>query len=282
MKEILITGVNSYVGNQLDMWLKQWPKKYKVHKISLRDGTWKDKDFSNYDSIVHMAGLVHKKETKENREKYYEINRDLTYGLAKKAKEEKVKQFIFLSTMSVYGLTEGVIDKDTPLEPKTPYGKSKLEAERLLQKLSDEEFKAAIVRPPMIYGKDWPGNYLRLRKLAIKTPIFPKIDNKRSMIYIDNLSEFLRVVIDRVKQGIFCPQNKEYVNTSELVEQIAKTHNKKIHLTKLFNPIIDNFSINIIKKVFGNLIYTFEISTIDIDYHMTSFKRGIRETENME
>src|SRR5690625_3648275 len=217
MKEILITGVNSYVGNQLDSWLKQWPEEYKVDKISLRDGTWKNKDFSNYASIVHVAGLVHKKETKENREKYYEINRDLTYELAKKAKEEKVKQFIFLSTMSVYGLTEGIIDRDTPLEPKTHYGKSKLEAEKLLQRFSNDEFLVAIVRPPMIYGNGCPGNYQKLRKLALKTPIFPKIDNKRSMIYIDNLSEFLRILIDRTKQGIFCPQNKKYVNTSELV-----------------------------------------------------------------
>src|SRR5690625_773138 len=275
MKEILITGVCSYVGNQLDVWLKQWPEEYKVDKISLRDGTWKDKDFSNYDSIVHVAGLVHKKETKENREKYYEINRDLTYELANKAKEEKVKQFIFLSTMSVYGLTEGVIDKDTPLEPKTPYGKSKLEAERLLQKLSDEEFKAAIVRPPMIYGKDCPGNYQRLRKLALKTPIFPKIDNKRSMIYIDNLSEFLRILIDRTKQGIFCPHNKEYVNTSKLVQQIAVNNNKNIYLTEIFNPILKLLKLNVINKMFGTLIY----KENQLNGKFINFEESIRLTE---
>src|SRR5699024_7985821 len=132
MKNILITGVNSYVGNSLADWLSQWPEKYKVDKISLRDGSWEEKDFSTYDTIVHVAGIEHQKETKKNRDLYFKVNRDLTYQVAQKAKREKVNQFIFLSSMSVYGLIEGVINERTPLRPNTCYGKSKLEAENLI------------------------------------------------------------------------------------------------------------------------------------------------------
>src|SRR5699024_2819593 len=161
---------------------------------------WKEKDFSMYDVVVHVAGIAHRKETKENAQLYYEINRDLAYDVAQKSKTESVKQFIFLSSMSVYGLEEGVIDGRTPLHPKSNYGKSKLEAENLIQPLENKNFKVAIIRPPMIYGKDCKGNYQRLAKIAKKVPVFPKIDNKRSMIYIDNLSEFIRLSIDRSEE----------------------------------------------------------------------------------
>lgn len=255
MKDILITGVNSYVGNRLEKWLEQWPDKYNIHKISLRDGSWKEKNFSTYDSIVHVAGIAHQKETKENASSYYKVNRDLAHDIAVKAKNEKVEQFIFLSSMSVYGLTTGVIDENTPLKPNTHYGRSKLEAEKLIDELANDHFKVAIVRPPMIYGKDCPGNYQRLRSLALKTPVFPKINNKRSMIYIDNLSEFIRHLIDGEIDGLYLPQNKEYVCTSKIVQQIAEVHNKKMYLTRIFNPLINLFKVNITRKVFGDLIY---------------------------
>src|SRR5699024_10788005 len=159
MKKVLITGVNSYVGNSLETWLQQYPEEYKVDKISVRHDDWKEKDFSQYDSIVHVAGIAHQKETKKNRDLYYRINRDLAIDLANKSKKDGVKHFVFLSTMSVYGIEEGVITEDTPLIPKTHYGISKKEAEESIASLEDENFKVAILRPPMIYGKGCPGNY---------------------------------------------------------------------------------------------------------------------------
>lgn len=275
MKQILITGKNSYVGNSLEKWIKQWPEKYQIHKISLRDDKWRKEDFSKFDVIVHVAGIVHQKETKENEQDYYRVNRDLAIELARKAKEEGVPHFIFLSTMSVYGLETGVITKDTPLNPKTHYGKSKLEAERAIERLSSDTFHVAIVRPPMIYGKNCPGNYQRLRWLALKTPIFPDIENKRSMIYIDNLSEFLKNVIDQIGEGLFCPQNKEYVNTSNLVQQIAVNNKKKIYLTKIFNPILKFLKLDVVNKVFGTLIYDGG-DKIDVQI---SFNESIKKTE---
>ncbi len=97
MKKILITGANSYVGTSFEKWLSQWPDKYHVDTIDMIDGTWREKSFVGYDVIFHVAGIAHIKETKENAHLYYEINRDLAFETAQKAKADGTKQFIFLS-----------------------------------------------------------------------------------------------------------------------------------------------------------------------------------------
>ncbi len=279
MKRILITGKNSYIGSRFQEWLAKHPDKYKVDAISLRDESWKEKDFSEYDVVYHVAGIAHRKETKENRELYYAVNRDLAYEVAKKSKQDGIKQFIFLSTMSVYGLESGVIDEYTPLKPKSNYGKSKLQAEELIKSLEDDSFKIAILRPPMVYGKGCKGNYPRLANLAKITPIFPDVDNQRSMIYVDNLNEFVRLLIDKRASGLFLPQNKEYVNTTEMVKYIAEIHDKKIRITKLFNFLLRMFKHGVINKVFGDLVYNKELSRFDTEYNIYSLTDSIKNTE---
>ncbi|MDN6724070.1 MAG: NAD-dependent epimerase/dehydratase family protein, partial [Tetragenococcus halophilus] len=180
MKRILITGKNSYIGKSFEKWASQLNKVYQIDSISLRDGKWREYDFTPYNVVIHVAAIVHKKNVRE--QLYYEINRDLAYEVANTAKKAGVEQFIFFSTMSVFGLDSGVIDSKTKLEPKTVYGKSKLEAEKEIIKLKDRQFLVAVVRPPMIYGPKAVGNYAKLSKLAKKTPIFPKVNNQRSML----------------------------------------------------------------------------------------------------
>lgn len=283
MKKILITGKNSYVGNSFEKWLENYPGEYHVEKISLRNDSWKENTFSGYDVVVHVAGIAHRKETADNKELYYKVNRDLAFDVAKKSKEEGVSQFIFLSSMSVYGMETGIIHRDTIPNPKSNYGKSKLEAEKLIEPLNDDTFKVAILRPPMIYGNGCKGNYVRLSKLAVKSPIFPDIKNKRSMIFIDNLSEFIRKLIEKNVSGYYFPQNEEYVCTSRLVKLISESHNKKIYLTKLFNPIIYLLKIKIIKKVFGSLVYEKSMSDImSMDYIVVNLKESIEATEAIE
>lgn len=261
-KRILITGAHSYVGTSFEKWLSQWPDKYHVDTIDMRDGTWREKSFEGYDVVFHVAGIAHRKETKENAHEYYEINRDLAVATAKKAKQDGVSQFIFMSTMGVYGMLTGVITKETVPNPKTHYGKSKLQAEEQIQELSDGSFKVVILRPPMIYGKNCTGNYAKLSAFAKKTPIFPAIKNKRSMIYIDNLCEFIRGLVDLNSFGVYKPQNAEYVCTSELVIEIAKTHEKVVHVISLINPIINLLIdwFNVLGKVFGDLTYIDDVS----------------------
>lgn len=279
MKKILITGKSSYVGTSLEKWLGKYPDRYSIDSISLRDDSWKEKDISKYDVVFHVAGIAHIKETKENADFYYKVNRDLAYEVARKAKVEGVKHFIFLSSMSVYGIESGVIDKDTHLEPKSNYGMSKLQAEELIKPLEDDRFIVAIIRPPMIYGKGCKGNYVRLAKLAVKMPIFPDVDNKRSMIFIDNLCEFVRLIIDGLNNGIFLPQNKEYVCTREMVKLIADNNGKKIKLTNLFNPFLRLIQTSTLRKVVGDLVYEQHISEPKMEYQVYDFRTSIRMSE---
>lgn len=281
MKKILITGEGSYIGTSFENWVSQWPEKYQVDIIDMRGNDWRDKLFSTYDVIYHIAAIVHVKEN--DTEKYFSVNRDLTVEVANKAKAEGVKQFIFLSTMGVYGKETGFIDENTKPNPKTPYAQSKLEAESLLSALNDGSFKVATLRPPIVYGKDCRGNYPRLADIALKLPIFPKIKNERSMIFIDNLSEFVKIVIDEELSGLFFPQNKEYVNTTEMVQLIAKAHDKELKATGLFNFFV-SLGINMSEtfgKVFGSFTYDKQMSggPGKFNYETCSFKESIERTE---
>ena len=288
MKKILITGANSYIGTSFQKWVSQYPGEYSVDTISVRDELWKLESFEKFDVVFHTAAIVHVKEN--NTDEYSRVNRDLTVELAKKAKHEGVKQFIFLSTMGVYGSETGCITKDTVPNPKTFYAKSKYEAEQLLQELTSVDFNVAVLRPPIVYGKGCPGNYTRLASMALKLPVFPNIENKRSMIYIDNLSEFIRLLINHGIGGLYIPQNKHYVKTSDLMRLIAKAHGKKLKLTKVFNLMV-SMGLNkseTIRKVFGSFVYVKGINGGPgslkndeiIHYETISFEESIICTED--
>lgn len=284
MKKILITGANSYIGTSFEKYMAQWPEKYQVDTVDMIDGTWREKDFSGYDTVFHVAGIAHQKETQENAELYCKINRDLAFDTAVKAKTDGVKQFIFLSSMSVYGLETGVITKETVPTPKSNYGKSKLQAEELLGGLADETFKVAILRPPMVYGKGCKGNYRTLSKLACKLPIFPAVKNERSMLYIDNLSEFVQLMIENEEKGIFWPQNAEYSNTTDLVKMIARVHGKKIAIIPGFAWLLKIFGCfsGIVNKAFGDLIYEQSLSEYRVEYRLISLEKLISIEESFE
>lgn len=291
MKRILISGKDSYIGKSLESWLAKDPDSYQVETIDVRDESWQQYDFSDYDTVFHVAGIAHIKETKKNASLYYKVNRDLAYAVAKRASEEHVAQFIFLSSMSVFGMETGIIDSTTPTNPTSHYGKSKLEAERLIESLKSETFQIAILRPPMVYGKGCKGNYQKLAKLALITPIFPDIDNKRSMIFIDNLCAIVTSIIDRNCGGLFFPQNAEYVKTSEMVKLIAEAHGKHIALVKAINPL-KLLPISLNKKLFGDLFYDTSIQDIIMnecthnhfrgEINQATFKETIALSEELE
>ena len=193
MKKIMITGANSYIGTSFERYIKEYfPNDYSIDITDVTEKSWREKSFIGYDSILHVAGIAHQKETKDNVKLYYEINRDLAVEIAKKAKMDGVKQFVFISSMSVYGMNAGVITKETIPEPKSNYGKSKLQAEKEIKKLENTEFKVCILRPPMVYGKGCKGNFNKIKEMVKKLPFFPYIKNERSMIYVDNLSSFIK------------------------------------------------------------------------------------------
>lgn len=289
MKKILITGANSYIGTSFEHWLGKYPDQYIVDTVDMVDGQWKNKKFSEYDVIFHVAGIAHvdtKKATKETQDLYYKVNRDLTIETAAKAKSENVKQFIFMSSIIVYGDSSSikkrrVIDKNTIPQPANFYGKSKLQAEQGIMNLKSDNFKTVVLRPPMIYGKGSKGNYPKLASFAQKLPVFPNVDNQRSMLHIDNLCEFIRLMIDNEEQGIFFPQNAEYVNTAEMVRIISEIHGKKIILTKVFNPLLKflGLFVDMVNKAFGNLVYEQDMSVYKLDYRIRDLYNSIKLTE---
>lgn len=284
MKRILITGINSYVGKSFEKWVQCYPDKYCIDSISLRRDSWKEKDFASYEAILHVAGIAHVSSDPKMEELYYKVNRDLTIDVAKKAKAAGVKQFIFISSIIVYGDSstgKRVIDRNTVPTPSNFYGNSKLQAEEGIKSLESDEFKVVILRPPMIYGKGSKGNYLKLANAAKKLPLFPDIENQRSMLHIDNLCEFLRLIIENEERGLYFPQNSEYVKTSEMVKLIAEFHGKKIKLTRVFNPLIKliGFKVGIVNKVFGNLVYEKSMSDYAINYRKKDFRDSIEGTE---
>lgn len=270
MKKILITGSNSYIGTSFEKYIKEnYPNDFQINTLDMMNPKWKEHDFSNYDVVFHVAGIAHAdvgRVSRETKQLYYKVNTDLTVETAVKAKASNVKQFIYMSSIIVYGESaplgkRKVITKDSIPTPANFYGDSKLQADLKLTQLSSNDFKVCIIRPPMIYGSGSKGNYQMLSKLAKKLPIFPDIKNERSMLYIGNLCIFIKQCIDKQIEGIQLPQNNEYISTSDMVKEIAKANNKRIYLTKLLNPFVYLASIisgkvgGMVNKAFGNLVY---------------------------
>ncbi|WP_028520056.1 NAD-dependent epimerase/dehydratase family protein [Ruminococcus flavefaciens] len=289
MKKILITGAGSYIGTSFEEYMKQWSEKYQVDTLDMIGDSWMKYDFSGYDSVYHVAGIAHSdngKISKEKAKQYYEVNTKLTIRTAMRAKKAGVKQFIFMSSAIVYGDSAPIghkrmITKDTPVSPANCYGDSKVRAEKGLRRLEDENFKVVILRPPMIYGKGSKGNYPLMSKLAQKLPVFPYVDNCRSMLYIENLMGFVRLMIENEERGTFWPQNAEYSNTSELVRMIGKAHGKRIVLLRGCTiPLkIVGLGTGLVDKAFGNLAYDQSLSNYKEEYRNCSLKESIRRTE---
>lgn len=290
MKRILITGANSYVGTSFEKYIKDnFPNDFSVDTVDMIDGTWRQKSFSGYDVIYHVAGIAHSDSGRISPEKeklYRSVNTDLTIETAKKAKEDGVKQFIFMSSAIVYGDSapigkKKVITRETPVNPANCYGDSKVQAEKGIMPLSDDSFKVVILRPPMIYGKGSKGNFPTLEKLATRLSFFPKVSNERSMLYIGNLVEFVRLIIQNDEEGVFWPQNAEYSNTSEVVQMIAEAKGRRIRLVSGCTWLLrlaSHFS-GLINKAFGNLSYESEMSSYGIEYRKNSLLESIKEIE---
>lgn len=283
-KRILITGKGSYIGRSFIEYCKKNEIDFEIDELDVRGEEWNTFDFSSYDSVFHVAGIAHNSSDPKLEDLYYAVNRDLTVEIAKKAKQDGVSQFIFMSSMIVFGNQPNGktrITAETKPDPDNFYGDSKLQAEIGLQKLEDSLFDVVILRPPMIYGKDSKGNYPLLSKFAQKSPVFPNYSNKRSMLHIDNLCEFVRLMILNEERGTFHPQNKELVQTSEMVRLIAEYYNHKVWFTKLGNPLIKlMLRVNIIKKVFGDLYYEESLSRYEKGiYQVIDFKETISITE---
>lgn len=293
MKHVLITGANSYIGTSFEKWIQENHAGMKTDTLDMVGEGWKEKDFREYDSVFHVAGIAHAdvgRVTEEQKALYYKVNTELTIACAKKAKAEGVRQFIFMSSIIVYGESAGigknrVITSKTLPAPANFYGDSKVKAEEGLLKLADGNFRVVILRPPMIYGKGAKGNYPLLSKLARKMPFFPDVKNERSMLYVGNLCKFISLMIDNEESGIFFPQNAEYVRTSHMVREIAAVHGRKIFLTKALTPLLKllgtgNGRISgLVNKAFGSIVYEKSMSVYKEQYQIYDHQESVRQTE---
>lgn len=279
MKHILLIGKNSYIAKSFATYMNSH-KNVEVELIGAKDDSWKTVDFSVYDVVIHVAAIVHKKENLEMQELYQKVNSIFPVEVAKKAKESGVKKFVFLSSMAVYGKIASPIKNDANLAPVTIYGKSKLQAEKKLFKLADDKFQIVVLRPPMVYGKGCPGNYGRLEKLGLLLPFFPKVKNKRSMIYIENLCECMKQCcsISDNYYSVICPQNQEYVNTTELVKEIRNVSGKKTIIIPFGQSAIKFLArrISTLEKMFGD--YYYEKNEQDKQYQVADFKTSVKRT----
>lgn len=260
MKRILITGAESYIGTSFARYIQANYPDWFVDTVDMIDGTWREKDFSGYDSVFHVAGIAHRKETKKNAPLYFSVNCHLAAATAQKAKNEGVRQFVFLSSMSVYGMSTGEITRQTQPAPKSNYGISKWEAEQQLAQLENDSFAVAILRPPMVYGKDCKGNFQRVIKLVKKLPVFPKVNNLRSVIYMDNLSACVAWIIESGSRGLFLPQDPRYTNISQMAMHIADSMGKKLRLSTFLGLCVKCMLpfVSVAQKAFGTLTYAHE------------------------
>ena len=294
MKKVLITGANSYIGVSFEKYVKErYGSELSIDTVDMIDGSWRQKDFSPYDIVYHVAGIAHAdvgNVSDEVKAKYYAINTDLAIETAKKAKAEGVGQFVFMSSAIVYGDSapygkQKRITKDTEPSPANFYGDSKWQADKGVRELEAPGFTVTVLRPPMIYGKGSKGNYPTLASMAKKLPIFPDVQNERSMLYIENLCEFLAQVMIRGEGGIFWPQNAEYTRTSEMVKMIAEVSGHRIGVSKAWNWVVSLAShipgkpAGLANKAFGNLSYDQSMSRYDFAYQLVSLRDSIERTE---
>lgn len=295
MKKVLITGANSYIGVSFEKYVSEkYADQLTIDTVDMIDGSWRKRDFSPYDIVYHVAGIAHAdvgNVDEAAKKKYYAINTDLAIETCKKAKEECVGQFVFMSSAIVYGDSAPYgkkkrITRETKPSPANFYGDSKWQADKGVRKLADERFTVTVLRPPMIYGKGSKGNYPTLAKMAKKLPIFPDVQNERSMLYIENLCEFLAQIMIRGEGGIFWPQNAEYTRTSELVKMVAEVNKHRIIVSKSWNWVILLASLipgkisGLANKAFGNMSYDQTMSKYDFVYQKVGLKESIERTEN--
>ena len=282
MTRVLITGAGSYVGESVIKYSQSGKFNISFDSVDTINEAWKQTDFSKYDVVFHVAGIAHVNADPKMESLYYKVNCDLTIEIAKVAKAAGVKQFIFMSSQIVFheskSLKSEMLTVNSKENPNGFYGNSKLQAEIGLKELEIPSFKVCILRPPMIYGVGAKGNFPRLARLATKTPIFPAWHNKRSMLYIDNLAEFILQAINRGLSGIFYPQNRELSDTVEIIRFFANHANHKVWISSLFNPFVwvGSFILQPINKMFATYYYDPEMSVMDFDYQLVSLEDSLK------
>ncbi len=265
--KILLTGANGFLGAYF---FKKYQKKNDITKFSFRSDDFNKLLFNNIDTIIHLSALVHQMGG-ATKEEYDKININQTIELAKKAKVNGVKHFVFMSTIKVYGEeTNSPYTENSKCKSEVDYGKSKLNAEIELQKLEDNNFKVSIIRTPIVYGYGVKANIKNLIQLVKKTPLLPfgYIKNKRSMVYIGNLCHLIDIVIQKQERGVFLAGDDDPISTTKLIKLISKALNKNTVLIKipLFATLLKIVKPNIYQRLYGDLEVNNDLTKKRLDF----------------
>ncbi len=261
MKTILITGYTGFVGSNLIKELQdnilQGVDIVQNNSVS-RHFEWAAlNESTEQNTIVHLAGKAHDTENNSSEQQYFDINVGLTQKIFKHFLKSSAEKFIFFSSVKAVADTviRNQLTEDTLPSPKTPYGRSKLDAENyILNELErwkknetengkiNEWKKVYILRPCMIHGPGNKGNLNLLFNLQQKGLPWPlgAFDNKRSFCSIDNLTFIVRQIIENeIEPGIYNIADDETLSTNELIKLIAKSQGRNIKIWKIPAVVIN-------------------------------------------
>ena len=281
MVKVLITGTNSFVGTNF----RKFSKFKDSEEISLHKNNPEDIDFSKYDVVLHLAAIVHQSGRIDETE-YFRVNRDLCLEVALASKKAGIRQFVFLSTLKVYGTLTSGSDPRNELSVCTPddsYGRSKYAAECGLKKLEDKDFTVSIIRTPLVYGDGVKANMINLVKLVDYLPILPldKINNKRNFIFAENLIGFIDRIIEKRASGIFIAMDDKSISTSDLIRYISKSLGKRslfIRMPEMLYKICFRFFPDTMDRLFYSLDFDNSITKKVLDYSPPySTEEGVRK-----
>lgn len=241
MNNLLISGITGFLGKNLNKYLKS---KYEIEGVYRKKENNQlsyeeivEANFNNKKAFIHLAGKAHDLKNVSKPEEYFVVNTDLTINLFNKFLKSNCEKFIFISTVkAVADTVEGELLEETLPSPETPYGKSKLEAEKyILNKELPKNKKVYILRPCMIHGPDNKGNLNLLYKFISKGIPYPlgSYRNKRSFVSVENICFIIQKLIEKnIPSGVYNIADDEAISTKELVELIGVTTHKSV---KIFN-----------------------------------------------
>lgn len=284
-KTLMITGASGFIGTNF---IERYKDKYNMVPVDLLKIKPEEIEFKNVDTVLHLAALVHQMNGAP-REKYFEVNTELTRKVAEVAKKNKVKHFVFYSTVKVYGYDGDlynhnfVLNEHSKCNPvNDPYGESKWEAEKILREMESDDFIVSVIRPPMVYGKGVKGNMESLIKLVKKLPVLPfnYTKNRRSFVNIDNLFYLTSLVIDKEKEGIFLPIDEKPLSLKEMIEGIEeglKIKRIKVPMIQPFFWILTKVKPNIMVRLYGSLQFDNRETREKLEYiPLISYEKGIK------